>query len=147
MSDEKTMFTADEFADYWESFSEDEDLGINFMAGQVVDDSGRDLLSTTATTLAHRHGVSSNQVKSFRAALRKACKQAGIEDVFSPKKTKTDDGYVMVLTPSKPHASPRVKNGSELAAQRMRKWVEKGECTLDDLRDAVTILAASAVGV
>lgn len=147
MSEESMMFTALEFADYWESFSEDEELGINFMANKVCVEDGRNLLSDTATTLAHRHGVSSNQVKSFRMALRKACKQAGIEDVFSPKKTKTDDGFIMVLTPSKPHASPRVKSGSELAAQRMRKWVEKGECTLDDLRDAVTILAASAVGV
>lgn len=147
MSDETLSFTADEFADYWESFSEDEELGINFMAKQVCVEDGRDLLSTTATTLAHRHGVSSNQVKSFRMALRKACKQAGIEDVFSPKKTKTDDGFIMVLTPSKPHSAPRVKSGSELAAQRMRKWVEKGECTLDDLSDAVIILTASAAGV
>lgn len=146
MSDEKLTFTAGEFADYWESYAEDGELAIDFMANRVVDDEGRQLLSETVTTLAHRHGVSSDKVKSFRAALRKACQKAGIEDIYSPKKVKVDDetGYAMVLRPSKPHAKPAIANASVLVEKRMKKWLDKGECTISDLHNALDRLSGSS---
>lgn len=151
MTEENTTldFTAEEFADYWESVHDDEQSGIDFMAKTVVTDEGRELLSSTVTTLADRHGVSSGNVKTFRTALRKACQKAGIEDIYSPKKTKCVDeitgipGYKMVLKPSVPHSKPAGVDLHAKLIKRMMAWVNKGECSIADLEEAVNILVRS----
>lgn len=126
---ENIVFSAEEFADYWESFSNDLDLGINFMAERVVSQEGRDLLSETASTLAVRHGVSSDKVKTFRSALRKACEKAGVEDVWTPKKvkgtgTKANPIPYMVLSPSKRQQQPRKANPTRAFEKVLRRYID-----------------------
>lgn len=126
---ENIVFSAEEFADYWESFSNDLDLGINFMAERVVSQEGRDLLSETVSTLAVRHGVSSSKVKTFRSALRKACEKAGVEDVWTPKKvqgtgTKKNPTPAMVLAPSKRQSAPKKGNPTAAFERVLRRYVD-----------------------
>ena len=126
---EEIQFSAEEFADYWESFSNDLDLGINFMAGQVKTEAGRDLLSGTVSTLAVRHGVSSGKVRSFRSALRKACEKAGVDDIWTPTKvkgtgTKTNPVPSMVLAPSKRQNQPRKADPKKAFEKVLRRYID-----------------------
>lgn len=89
MSDtEKLDFTAEEFADYWESHQQDVELGINFMVDNLKTEAGRTLLASTATVLADRHGVSSSKVVTFRQTMRRASQKAGLDVVYTPSKVK-----------------------------------------------------------
>jgi len=132
-----------EFADYWDSITSDTEFGINFMATHIVHEGGKELLAITATVLARRHGVSSDQVKSFRTCMHKACKKAGIE-THTPKKmkgtgTKLSPEPSMVLIPSTMHAKPR-KSGYEQAKAMVLRGVKQGFFTLEDADLAVSEL-------
>jgi hypothetical protein len=132
-------FSSDEFADYWESYSEDGELGINFMAKQVLTDDGKRLLSNTVTTLAKRHGVSSDKVKTFRSALRKACKKAGLDDILSPKKvagtgTAKEPTPIMILQAVKPHK--KVVSPVDMCYRRMQSWMDKDGISAEDIMEA-----------
>lgn len=136
---EEIKFTAEEFADYWESHQEDAELGENFMVKKLGDTDGQTLLARTATVLAQRHGVSSSKVITFRQTMRRACKKAGIE-TLTPKKvkgtgTKDSPDPIMVLDKSKAHDKP-AKSGFDIAYGRMEKWVKSGEISVTDLYNA-----------
>lgn len=138
-------FTAEEFADYWETVSNDTELGIDFMARNVVTDEGKTLLGNTCTVMAKRHGVSSPQIKTFRSALRKACVKAGIEDILTPKKVKgtgttTFPAPMMVLEVSKPQKVPT--DTVTLLYNRMKKWITKDGFSKQDVVDAVNRINA-----
>lgn len=132
-------FTATEFADFWASHSEEKELGIAWMAQNVVTSEGKALLSEVATILAQRYGVSSPEVKTFRTALRKACQKAGSDDILTVKKQKGTP-VSMVTSVVVPHTSPKVGDGEELAYNRMKKWVDKGECTAEEVYNAANTL-------
>ena len=125
-------FSPEEFADYWESHINDEEISIDFMASKLVTDEGREELANTATLLARRHGVSSKVVITFRVAMRDACGKAGI-DRFSPGKVngsdKDDDGVRMTIKPARAQSNPRKINHEK----KIRKAVE--DCLRDENND------------
>jgi len=144
-----TEFTIEEFADYWDSIGDDMEAAVDFMARNVVTDEGRDYLGSVATRIAQRHGVSSDKMKNYRMGMRKACKKAGIDDIFTPKKvkgtgTKDNPDPVMDIIKSKPQENPEVDSDKKLAYNRMRGWVKKGmsvsdiKAAADKLYDEVT---------
>ena len=140
-------FNATEFADYWDSLETDIEFGIDFMSQKVIDDAGRGLLASTASILAQRHGVSSDKIKTFRMSMRKACQKAGIEDIWSPKKAKgtgtaANPTPYMTLVPVIPHTKP-AKMGVDLAHDRLEKGLKKGDFTINEIYDAMSVLERS----
>lgn len=139
MSTEKINWTSDEFADYWDSLETDRQMGEDFMADQLQTETGKALLEATATTLANRHGVSSNKIKTFRMSIRRACKKVGV-DILTPRKeagsgTKKNPYVSMVLRPS--NKMEVTKPINDILKGRMQKWVDKGECSYAEIEYAL----------
>lgn len=131
-----TQFTIEEFADYWDSIGDDMEAAVDFMARNVVDDEGRDYLGSVATRIAQRHGVSSDKMKNYRMGMRKACKKAGIDDIFTPKKvkgtgTKKHPDPVMTIGVSKAQENPEFDTPEKLLYNRMRSWQKQGYSAYD----------------
>lgn len=86
-------WTAEEFADFWESHEQEKELGINWMAKQMTEEGGPAQIEECATILGKRHGWSSDPVKSFRAAMRKASEKAGLDPMTIKKTGDKKSGY------------------------------------------------------
>lgn len=130
-------WSAEEFADFWESHESEKELGIAWMASQMATSEGINRLEEAATILGTRHGWSSDPVKGFRSAMRKASEKAGLDPMTVRKDGDKTVGYRMKYVPARRHTSPKVANPEELVYGRMLKWVEKGVCSVDDLSAAV----------
>ena len=143
-------FTADEFADYWDSIGDDMEQGITFMSRNVMSQEGKELLADTATAIAIRHGVSSDKMKTFRVAMRKACKKAGLDDVLTPKKiagtgTKKHPHPVMTIGVSKKQKNPTIADPVALCYNRMKKWVGKDNVSVADIYEAARTIYTQGV--
>lgn len=130
-------FTSEEFVEFWEAHAGEGETAVEWMAQQVQTSEGLKKLGQAATILAERHGVSSNMVKTFRTALHNACKKAGLEGSYTPRKRKSDDGEVyMSIEPSGSRTRPK-KGGRDWAVAQMSKWINEGRVDVTDLYDAV----------
>lgn len=140
-------FNANEFADYWDSIEEDIGVAEDFMAGQLATESGRDLIAATVEVLANRHGsISHKKLVTFRAAMRNACKRAGLPDIWTFKKipgtgTKKHSTYGVRVVKAKAQENPRSVDPVAKAVKRMSAWIAKGECTVDELAEAMSTVA------
>lgn len=134
---------AEEFAEFWEGHEEERELGIKWIAKQLPTDEGKELVSKAAQILAKRWGNSSDKIKSFRAAMRKASETAGLDPLtIGLEKDETSGDKMFVVRPARRQKSPKVADPVQLVYNRMKKWVVKGECTIEELSEAVSDLMA-----
>ena len=136
-----TDMNANEFADFWESHEQEKQLGIDWMAKQMATDAGKDLISEAASILATRHGISSDPVKGFRSAMRKASEKAGISPPLTIKKVKGEK-QKMCVAGSKPHSTAAKKRGEDIVYDHLKKLIESEKCTVEEMQEGVEKLIA-----
>lgn len=118
-------WTAEEFADFWESHEQEKELGINWMAQQMKQEGGPAQIEECATILGKRHGWSSDPVKSFRAAMRKASEKAGLDPMTIKKKGSDKTGYSFSYAPATKRKVSTI-NWEDKVYNTVSGWLKQG---------------------
>lgn len=72
--------TAEQFADFWIENQSEQKMGIEWMSDCFTKTGGFELVEQAAKIVADKTGWSSDEVKNFRASMRKASEKAGLSD-------------------------------------------------------------------